>query len=256
MDRHIRWLRHRILVSVAAKTGITFAGTFVVGVALLMWRTDASSIVTLLVAFFAAQAVTVARVMQAIRNNPLGYSFLKGYIASPYRYSIAASEGKAHDEASELLGFYPVIAVHDATADPSPVFDLFQTGDRVTTASVSRASGAVSLFSQLDDGRILVTDSRLVVPHEGLAVNPAPGLHPARLIAAHNKAVASIPGGATREPQALKLMSQALKLEHSAYCQLGPVLGPFLDLEPHRRSFGRLVVTLDLDSLSRLGVSR
>lgn len=244
MDRHVLWLRRRIFASIAIQIGLIFLVAFAIAGGLLAWRTDAALMTTVPAAFVAAQALTIGRFVLALRNNPLGYDYLKRYIDSPYRLSALYLSGRPHPESRELLGFHAVGVVGDPTADPSPEFDLFQTVDQGTTAAVSRASGAVSLFSQLCDGRILVTDSRVVVPHEGLAVNVGAGLHPSRLIPAHNKAITASAGGAIPQSDALDLFSRALTLEHTAYCQLGPFLGPFLNLEPKRRVLGRLVATV------------
>jgi hypothetical protein len=254
MDRHVLWLRRRVLASIARKTAATWAVAFVVASVLILWRTSLETVGALAVAFVAAQLVAVARIVMAVRNNPLSYEFLRRYIDGRHRYTIFETDGDQHEIASELLGFYHVITVHDPEALPSPVFDLYQTADRVTTAAVSRVTGAVSLCSKVGDGRVLVTDSRVVVPHEGLVVNIAPGKHPALLIPSHHRALAGVPGGGVPEPLALKMMSRTLMLEHEAYSQLGPLLGSFLDLEPHRRSFGRLFAGIHPEELSRLGL--
>ena len=75
------------------------------------------------------------------------------------------------------------------TAEPEPVFDIYHDPSRLVAASVSRASGSVSLVSSLADGRILATVARAMPPHERLVMSLADEATVESVIATHRRAL-------------------------------------------------------------------
>ena len=163
MDAHVSWLRRRAATSVVRQLLVTFAVFAALTGGLAHWQTDGDWLVAFAVAVAAGQVATVMRGLQAIRSNALDHEFLTDYIEGGHELAVHHRDFEAHHErCDDLDGFLRLFAIKDLGADPAPVFELLHTADCAVTATVSRASGAVTLYSRLADGRIVVTDRRLV----------------------------------------------------------------------------------------------
>lgn len=247
MDRHAPALRSRIIASVAAQIGATFVVVVAITVTLMQWQTDESLLVSMFPALVIAQAVALGRVGYAMRNNPLNYRFVRHFIETPFRYRVSRfvdEVREAHDSARTLPGFLAVATIRDDDASPAPVFDVLQDPSCLVAASVSRASGAIALISLLRDGRLLVTDSRLIPPHESLVMNPAEKNTAVSLISAHRRAMLQRGDVVRIDPSAHQIVLRSLLIEYEAYRALGPWLSPFLLLESQSRAYLRLGVRL------------
>ena len=262
MDRHGKWLRRRIVASIATQTAETFAVAAVLTFIVIQWRTDEGPLTALFGSVVVAQIIAGARLGHAMRNNPLNYVFMRRYVDQPFSYSVARFHGEeeAHPVAEQLPGFAPVATIRDRNADPEPVFDVYHDPSRLVAASVSRASGAVSLISSLADGRLLVTDARLMPPHERLVMGLADDDSLEAVIATHRRAISARSDVVELASSAHQVVLDSLALEYDAYVSLGPMLSPFLDLEPQGKSRLRLVARIKRDELvelpTRLGPDR
>lgn len=256
MDRHVEWLRRRIIASVAIRTAETFAVVAMAAFAVMQWRTDAGPLTALFGSVVVAQLVAGARIGHAMRNNPLNYVFMRRYVDQPFAYRVTRFQGEehAHPVAERLPGFVPVATIRDHDANPESIFDVYHDPSRVVTASVSRASGSVSLISSLTDGRILVTDARSMPPHECLVMNLAEGDSVDSIIATHYDAISARSDVVELASSAHQVVLDSRAIEYDSYVALGPILSPFLDLGPAGKSWLRLVARIKPAELSELPV--
>ncbi len=252
----MNWLRRRISASVAKQTAQTFAVVTVLAFAVLMWRTDEGPLAALFGAVVIGQLVAGARVGHAMRNNPLNYVFMCRFVDKPFTYWAARfqPEEGVHPVADRLPGFVPVATIRDAEADPEPIFDIYHDPSRLVAASVSRASGSVSLVSSLADGRILATVARAMPPHERLVMNLADENTVESLIATHRRALRGRTDVVELASSAHQVVLDSLGLEFDAYQLLGPALSPFLDLEPGNKSWFRLNARIKPEELLELPI--
>ncbi len=251
MDRHLKWLRRRIIASVATQTAETFAVVAVVAFVVMYWRTSEGPLTSLFGAVVIAQLVAAARVGHAMRRNPLNYVFMRNYVDRPFSFRVSRFQGEdeAHPVAAKLSGFAPVATIRDSIADPEPIFDVYHDPSRLVAASVNRASGSIALISSLDDGRILVTSTRAKPPHERLVMSLADDDCVESVISTHRRAVSARCDVAELASSAHHVVLDSLALEYEAYTTLGPALRPFLDLERSGRSVLRLMARIETDEL-------
>lgn len=255
MDRHVKWLRRRIIASVATQTAETFAVAAVLSFAVMYWCTDEGLLTGLFGAIVIGQLVAAARVGHAMRRNPLSYVFMRNHVDRPCSYRVTRFHGgeTAHPVAARLPGFAPVATIRDEGADLATCFDVYHDPSRLVAASVSRPSGSVSLISSLADGRILVTDVRALPPHERLVMTLAAEDTIESLISAHRRAVSARNDVVELASSAHRVVLDSLAIEYDACTGLGPALTPFLDLERSGRRFGlRLVARIRPQELAEL----
>lgn len=257
MDAHVRWLRRRILFASRRSIGPLLAGGSVLGF-LGLWLVTGGGLVSLVPwSLLIGQLVTVLAVVRAALTNPLSVGYLRRFAAQPRHMRLIDAVG-VDPEVLDLFGhhgLFPYATLVDELAAGEPLFDLFQTPKQTVTVSRSRRSGSVSLMSRLSDGRILLTDTVLTVPHSQLVLNLAPGRELNPLIVSHRRAVAQLHQRGLRiRPDDGRLFSEALTIEWAATAALGPLFGPFLNPTAGRAPL-RFMVTLEPDELLKLAAN-
>lgn len=254
MDPHIRWLRRRILHSLPRSVGGVFGLGSTLSFAVLLIVTDGSPLNLVPIALIGGQIVAALCVSWAVVSNPLSYRYLRGQTAATRSFR-AIEPDHVDEELIERLALHrlsPLATIWDDTAAPVPAFDLFQTPKQTVTLAFSRMTNTASAYSRLDDGRILLTDSVLTVPHRSLAVNRAGGDDANSVLTSHRKALETFKEqGSNVRADDGSLFLEALMIEHDAYGALGPIVGTFFNLSseptPHR-----FLMTLEPDELLQL----
>ncbi|MEZ5226103.1 MAG: hypothetical protein R2710_05350 [Acidimicrobiales bacterium] len=145
--------------------------------------------------------------------------------------------------------------------DPAMVFDIFQSDNRLVTVAVGRVSGSVTVLTELDDRRIVVTADQTMLPHEQLVVNAQPGAPLTDLLRSHRALLDSLVGRVPRQGRNTRASAaspevfvRSMQLEQASFQCLGPVVGSFCDLG-HRRFTWRLRYRLDPDEILALSFS-
>ena len=254
MDRHAKWLRRRIVASVATQTALAFAVVAVLVFALLQWRTGVGFLAAVFISLVVGQLVALARVVHAVRSNPLDYASMRRYVDIPFTFRVSRFEGpeSAHPVADRLPGFEPVASIRDNAAHPEPVFDIYHDPSRLVAASVNRTTGAISLVSSLENDRVLVTNTSLMPPHERLVMTVSPKKSIDSLIDTHRRAISARTDVIELASSAHQVVLESLAVEHESYVTVGAFLSPFLDLDPANSSRARLMAKIDADEVTRL----
>ena len=254
MDRHAKWLRRRIVASVATQTALAFAVVAVLVFALLQWRTGVGFLAAVFISLVVGQLVALARVVHAVRSNPLDYASMRRYVDIPFTFRVSRFEGpeSAHPVADRLPGFEPVASIRDNAAHPEPVFDIYHDPSRLVAASVNRTTGAISLVSSLENDRVLMTNTSLMPPHERLVMTVSPKKSIDSLIDTHRRAISARTDVIELSSSAHQVVLESLAIEHESYVTVGAFLSPFLDLDPANSLRARLMAKIDADEFTRL----
>jgi len=292
VDRHVLWLRRRILAKIAFDSLLTVAVVAGVIGALVVWKTDLSPIVAGVCGVVIGQILAVARVVHGAFRNPLNRAYLEQFLGESYNYVASPStagqlgqrgdageaavgdstvgESAVGDSAVEdstvlaphvlggqLVDFEPIAVLSDPAADLSPVFDVYRHSTTETLASVSRSSGAIELLSELDDGRILHSQKMLVPPHRWLVVNRVSTPDPVRMLVSHLHAVNLLRDkGVQVVAGTPQTVADALSAEHEAYVELGPFLGPYLSVDAASNNPIPLLFRPSAADVLKLGLNR
>lgn len=256
MSHSLRWIRAYLGEALLVSLIVTAVIGTLVSYAFLVMRTGLAPIAAMPWAAMLGQIVALTRLALAMSTNPLTFRYLSDYIATPFTFSPLPAvadelEGgeRPADVESALQGWKlsRTITVHDPGAEPSPVFDLFHSPSGVVLAAVSRATGSVSLMTELADGRILHTADLVVPPHPAMVINTIDGT-PHDLAKAHTRLLAMLTTLDIRPVQTgVRAFADVMAAEHSAYADLGPFLGSMLNIDG--RLSPNLSYTVDIDDL-------
>jgi hypothetical protein len=253
MDRHVDWLRRRILTSIAKQSAGTLAVVAVVVFLLLKVVLGLGLVAALFFALLLGLVAAGARVVHARANNPLSASDVRQYISRPFAYRVTKFEGDevANPVAEGLPGFRPVATINDPDENLQ-VFDVYNDPSQLVAASVNRSTGAVSLMSSLDDGRTLVTSAQLSPPHEQIVLNFADNASVASAIAAHRRVIASQGDITPLSGGAYEIVLEVLKCEYDSYSELGANLSPFFNPDPEPARWSQLMSRVGAKELTQL----
>ncbi len=262
VSRSLRWIRAYLSESLVVSIVVTSAIGTLLSFTFITLRSGLEPIAALPWALVLGQVFGLTRLALAVTTNPLSYRYLANYIESPFTFEplytsdIAAeggpsyADGLASAEVTAALDGWRLtrtITVHDPRADPSPVFDLFHSPSGVVLAAVSHVTGSMALMTELDDGRILHTTDLLVPPHPAMVVNTVEGA-PLDIAKAHTRLLAMLSTLDIRPAQTgVRVFADVIAAEHSAYADLGPLLGSVLNLD--RRVSANLSYRVDTDEL-------
>lgn len=286
VDRHLRWLRSQVVRSIVAQTARWFVASVVIlCVAVLVQGglrigADASTsgdslgITTTgrlgnqaldafdaMAVLIGAQLIVALRLVAAIEFNPLNRRYLTSYGDTPQRFRAVRADGDMSGLALELpaYGLHPVVSVGRVDDEPSMVFDLHQSVNRLVTVAVGRLSGSITVLTELDDRRIVVTADAALLPHELIVANAKPSATLTELLASHRRLLQAIIDGAPLQGRAAKPIGSSpevfvrhIQLEQAAFQCIGPVVGSFCDLTGRRFSWR---LRYRLDPAAMLGLS-
>lgn len=256
MDPHILWVRRRLARAVTAIALIWLMVATAGALIALLALTQMQAVAVLSLGVILGQLILVASLARAAFGNPLSLSYLLAQDETPCRY-----EPSADNPDQGLVNLLARARLSHLTAlrraeDSEVVFDLFQSAQSIVTLARNRQTELTALFSRLSDGRILVTDSLIVVPHSGLVVNPSGSPDLRTLMEAHRHGLAlCAEQGISAVADGGHVFFEALALEHDALLAIGPVLGPFLSLEAKGKPT-RFLVALGFDEVRALSLPR
>lgn len=248
MDPHVHWLRRRLLSALLRRSLAVFV-LAAIGSAAAFVAADRPLIETVPWAAIVGQVAVGLLLAWSLFTNPLDVRYLRSFLANPRRLEAVAPDDVDPDLEADLaeLGLAPLATIWDDTDAPYPAFDLFQSPRRMVTAAWTRTGAGLSLYSRLDDGRVLVTDSTTTTPHRKLVVNFSPRLgddyFAPDMAALHHNAIEELGrhGVGVRADDG-DLFFDALSAEHDAYRAIGSLLGAFFNPTARRHRL-RLSVT-------------
>ncbi len=261
MDKHVRWLRRKILRDVLVRTVAFWAIVSLLIQTLVMLQRSPESTLSffdvLPWALLIGQFAAAVRLGVALVGNPLNYGYLKRFSQHPYRFVSTQTDGELHPVANEFAGWnlQRVVTVKDASTEEAPLFDVLQTPSKLVTAAIGRESGTVSLVSRLSDDRILLTTNLMIPPRESLVVNTvlegdAMAIAKAHAVVTHQLGV----DGVTPMEAQPTIFRDVMQLEHRSYDDLGPFLGSFCNLDASRGAH-RLMVNVQPDEVLHLSLT-
>ena len=247
MDLPVLWLRRHVVQRVARRLGVVATVVAVLaGVLAAVGGVGAGPAIAvgLVVGLLAAAGWFVT----ALFTNPLDHGYLRAYTAEAVSIS---PEGDVIREKTSAAGppELRLTIVDPATGEPA--HRVFANGHRVLVRSAG--SDAVSIYSKLEDGRIVCTDARLTVPHPDLVVNLVRDVDLDVQLERHDELLKRLGRNGVRtdanpDPQ---LVLDALQAERAGFRQLGSVWGCFLDVESTPAPW-RLLVDVAPDELLAL----
>ena len=251
-----RELQHGVAVRLAAVWLLSGAAIAAVGVT----QNAGGAVQIAVVSVFLGQVFAAAFVVAMLVTSPLNYRFVRAFLNQPLQFVPVArrSTPQAADRSSELsaLAFLRTSAIADPTFSHSPVFDLFQSSDNTTTAAVSQTTGAIAFATMLSDGRLVHTADFLVPARDDVVANAAPAYGAstnttALMLASHAQVVGRFASqGVSPLATSGAVYVEALRRELLSYEEVGPLLIPFLRIDPTRR-FGLGVAVDPADIIDR-----
>ncbi len=231
-DPHIRWIRARIVRTVARLAAAGWAVVAVAATGGLHWLRDLRWPVAVPVGALLALAPVALLLVRAVLANPFSVGWLRARRQANRRLEL----GRAGDLAPPLgRSVTAVAAAWDRGDPPRPVVDLYRGPGGVLVARY-RGEGWLSVLSRLHDGRILITDAASPVPHSRLVVNLVPDGDLGSLLARHGEVAAALgAGGQPGQQTDPSLYLELRAVEEAALAQLGPRLAPFFNPFPPAR---------------------
>lgn len=184
-------------------------------------------------ALVAGPLVVVLRLSSSLASNALPRRYLERWATGSALGTTSIDLERARPVALDMAraGLNPVLTT--TTPGGDLVHDVFQSSNRLVTVTVGVASGEATFISQLSDGRLLVTASRPLVPHQSLVVGVAAA---DGLVDAHRQNMERVVARNLRPRPADPGVAIALtEIERSSFDALGSLVGPFLDLGPEGR---------------------
>ena len=238
MDPTIRWLRRQIVLYLMKRLALEFALALGLIWAALTWLGWSQTDVLPLSAV-GAQVLVVVRLVLGLVNNPLSQQAITAHIDNPPSLDRSASDlSKLGSDAASLgsWGFHPVLTAVQSKGERQPLFDVFQSTDGLATLALGRIGGTITVLSRLADGRIVASTDLLIPPGHDLIVNVVSKATMRDVLWSHHNLLVGLGRrGCHLRPAPPELLGEVLGLEHEAYCQLGPFLAPFFEIDPKFR---------------------
>ncbi len=247
VDPDIRWLRRQIVLYLMKRLTVELVVAFWLMWAALTWLGWSQTNVVPLAAI-GAQVFAFIRLTLGLLNNPLSQQAVTAHIDNPPKLARAPIELSQLGDDTAMLGtwgFHPILTAVQAAPERQPLFDVFQSTDGLATIAIGRVGKTIMVLSRLADGRIVASTDLLIPPSPNLIVNLSTQTQLRDVLWSHHKLLIGLGRrGAHLRPAPPELLTEVLRLEHDAYCQLGPFLTPFFDLDPKFRPL-RLSFRLD-----------
>ena len=239
------WLRRELQHGITVRLAIVWLISAAAVAVVTSITTAAGPVSIAVAAVVGGQLCAVVFFAAMLAASPLSYRFVRTYLDQPLQFVPVAgrSTKPALDRAAELarLEYVRTDTIADPTFCGSPVFDLFQSPDRTTTAAVSRSTGAIAFATMLEDGRLVHTANFLVPARDDVVANAAPALagsddEAGLMRASHAQVVRRFASqGVVPIATSGGVYVEALRRERLSYEEVGPLLMPFLRIDPDKR---------------------
>lgn len=226
MDRDVRWFRREIALKVAQRLGVevvvicalVVGGLFAAGVQVLF--------IGLALALIAPTFI-VLRLLLSCAINPTSSSYLVRWPrpAGPLIPAEPTNTGSAVDIALQAAGFFSRGAFVEWGGATTNLYD-----DASSRLVMTGGDADVIILTGLDDGRLCITTTNLIPPHERLIVNHDRQNDLGGLLASHGALLDEVThsSAARRVDVSAHFVVQLLAIEWDAWDQLGPLYGPFV----------------------------
>ncbi len=226
MDRHVRWFRREIALKLAQRLGIE-AGVVCALVVGALVVAEINTPIVILTGASTIPTFIVIRLALSCALNPTSSSYLVRWPRPSGSLSPAepTNVGSATDIALQAAGFLPRGAFSEWGGATTNLYD-----DASCTLVLTCHEDDVVVLSGLTDGRLCVTTTYVIPPHERLIVNQERASDVGSVLASHATLLDAIIGQPTIgavETNA-QFIVDLLVLEWDIWDQLGPVFGPFV----------------------------
>ena len=222
----MRWFRREIALKVARRLGVEVAVICAL-VAGGLFAADVEITFVGLAIVLIAPTFIVLRLLISCAVNPTSSSYLIRWPrpAGPLTPAEPTNAGSAVDVALETAGFFSRGAFTEWGGATTNLYD-----DASRRLVMTSSDHDVIILTGLDDGRLCITTTNVIPPHERLIVNHDRQSDVGGLLASHGALVDEVThkSAARRVDVNAHFVVQLLAIEWDAWDQLGPLYGPFV----------------------------
>ncbi len=226
MDRHVRWFRREIALKVAQRLAIE-AGVVCALVLGALVTAEVNTPIVILTGVSTIPTFIVIRLALSFALNPTSSSYLVRWPRPSGSLSPAepTNVGSATDIALRAAGFLPRGAFCEWGGATTNLYD-----DASCTLVLTCHEDDVVVLTGLNDGRLCVTTTYVIPPHERLIVNQERASDVGSVLASHATLLDVVTGQPTISAieTTAQFIVDLLVLEWDIWDQLGPVFGPFV----------------------------
>ncbi len=226
MDRDVRWFRREIALKVAQRLVLEVVGVCALLSGGLLAAGVEGGIVALAVVAGAPTFIGL-RLLVACLVNPTSSSYLVRWPrpAGALTPAKPTNVGTPVDVALRAAGFSSRGAFNEWGGATTNLYD-----DAATRLVMTSGDDDVIILTGLSDGRLCITTTSVIPPHERLVVNHEPKNDMGGLLASHDRSIDEVTGGsiARRVDVRAHFVVELLAIEWDIWEQIGPLYGPFV----------------------------